>query len=220
MKRFIGNMDRKIFVVYIFCIGIILLGITYALVSSDIDANVSTATIGIDTSIYGNTSFSNSDLNLYPILDYKVDDLISGSSTEVEDNVIYITFNVRGVSGNPSGVIYDIVLNNLSIDSVLLSKYVKWKLVKNGVVLTEGDFSGEVVSMEDSRMILTNIQQDLPSSTEGADSYVFVLWLSDSCQEEDITLCIDTENQDDMLDKSISGVIEVEVYTGNKRSNW
>lgn len=215
------NMDKRIVAIYIFCIGIILLGITYALTSSDISMNVTTANIGIDTASYGSTSFNSDNLKLYPILDSKVDALINGTSTEVTNNVILINFNVKGASTNPTNVsiIYDIALNNLSVDSALLSKYLKWKLVKNDSVLTEGDFSNEVISIENNRMVLTDIQQDLPSYTSTADSYKFVLWLSDACQEEDITKCIDTENQDDLLNKNISGVVEVEVYTGNKKMN-
>ena len=215
------NIDKRIVAIYIFCIGVILLGITYALTSANIAMNVTTANIGIDTASYGSTSFDSTNLKLYPILDSKVDDLLTGGSTDVANNVILINFNVKGANTNPTNtsIIYDIALNNLNINSALLSKYLKWKLIKNGSVLTEGDFSGEVIKIENNRMVLTDIQQDLPSYSSTADAYKFVLWLSDACQEEDITKCIDTENQDDLLDKNISGVVEVEIYTGNKKMN-
>lgn len=215
------NIDKRIVVIYIFCIGVILLGITYALTSSNIAMNVTTASIGIDTTSYGSTSFDSTNLKLYPILDSKVDDLLTGGSTDVTNNVILINFNVKGASTNPTNtsIIYDIALNNLNINSALLSKYLKWKLIKNGSVLTEGDFSGEIISIENNRMVLTDIQQDLPSYSSTADAYKFVLWLSDACQEEDITKCIDAENQDDLLGKNISGIVEVEIYTGNKKMN-
>lgn len=214
------KVDKRIVVIYIITIGIILFGVTYALTSPDIGLNVTTADIGIDETSYGSTSFSNSDLKLYPILDSDVDDLISGTSTKVANNVIKIDFNVRGKSDNPTDIkiIYDIALNNLVVDSDLLSRYVKWRLYKNNTLISDGSLSTEFDTINNGRLVLTNIQEDLPAYTSTADSYKFIMWLSDSCQESDITKCIDTENQDYLHNKSISGKVEVELYTGSKKN--
>ena len=197
------KLDKRIVVVYIITIALILLGVTYALTSSDISLALSTANIDINYSDGSNGVLNTSNLKLYPILDNNV--------TNNTSNVIRINFTVGGSSNN---VIYDIALNNLVIDNELLSKYVKWRLYKNNELISEGSLSPEFDTISNGRLVLTNIQQDLTTS----DSYEFILWLSDSCQEEDITKCIDTENQDYLLNKNITGKIEIEAYTGNKKA--
>ena len=194
---------KRIVVVYIITIALILLGVTYALTSSDISLAVSTANIDINYSDGSNGVLDTSNLKLYPILDNNV--------TNNTSNVIRINFTVGGSSNN---VIYDIALNEIVVDNELLSKYVKWRLYKNNELISEGSLSPEFDTISNGRLVLTNIQQDLTTS----DSYEFILWLSDSCQEEDITKCIDTENQDYLLNKNITGKIEIEAYTGNKKA--
>lgn len=214
------NLDRRIVIVYVFCIGFILLGITYALTSPDIGITVATGNIGIDETGYGSTSFDSSNLKMYPILDENVDALLTGGDTSVANNVILITFNVRGSSTNPTDrtIIYDISLADLSVADELLSRYVKWKLVKNDTAISSGSLSTDFDTITDGRLVLTNIQQDLKAYSETADEYKFVMWISDSCQESDITKCIDTENQDDLLNKTLAGKIEIDMYTGSKKA--
>ena len=200
------KIDKRIIFVYIFFIGIILLGITYALTSPDIGFNVASANIEINYNDNNNGTINLTNIKLIPILDSDVD-----SNT---DNVIRINFTVSG-NNPPSNAIYDIALNNLVVDNNLLSRYTKWKLKKNNIVISEGSLSPDFDTITNGRLVLTNIQQDLTTTT---DSYQFILWLSDACQESDITKCIDTENQDYLYNKNISGKIEVEVYTSNKKA--
>lgn len=200
------KIDKRIIIVYIFFIGIILLGITYALTSPDIGFNLTSANIEINYSDNNNGTIDLTNIKLIPILDSGVD-----NNT---DNVIRINFTVSG-NNPPSNAIYDITLNNLVVDNTLLSKYTKWKLIKNNTVISEGSLSPDFDTITNGRIVLTNIQQDLTTIT---DSYQFILWLSDACQENDITKCIDTENQDYLYNKNISGKIEVEVYTSNKKA--
>ena len=46
-----------------------------------------------------------------------------------------------------------------------------------------------------------------------SDYYQFYLWISDSCQEEDISLCHDSVSQENLVGKKISGKVEVELYS-------
>ena len=158
------KLDKRIVVVYIITIALILLGVTYALTSSDISLAVSTANIDINYSDGSNGVLDTSNLKLYPILDNNV---INNTS-----NVIRINFTVGGSSNN---VIYDISLKDLVIDNELLSKYVKWRLYKNKELISEGSLSPEFDTISDGRLVLTNIQQDLTTN----DSYEFILWLSE-----------------------------------------
>ena len=211
---FLNIKDKKIVIVYVFVVLLLIIGITYALVNSDILFNLTTGTIAIDDSVYGNTTFDNSNLDMVPILDSEVENK--------ENNVIKINFKVGGNSTNNSkNIIYDIALNGLEVNCSLLSPYMKWKLVKNGIEIATGslDYKIDIID-KNGRLVLTNIQQDLPnySATQsGYDSYTFYLWLSDSCQDSDISNCSNSVDQSSLRGKSISGKIEVELYTEGKK---
>lgn len=211
---FLNIKDKKIVIVYVFVVLLLIIGITYALVNSDLLFNLTTGTISIDDSAYGNTTFDNSNLDMVPILDSEVENK--------ENNVIKINFKVGGNSTNNSkNIIYDIALNGLEVNCSLLSPYMKWKLVKNGTEIATGslDYKFDIID-KNGRLVLTNIQQDLPnySATQsGYDSYTFYLWLSDSCQDSDISNCANSVDQSPLRGKSISGKIEVELYTEGKK---
>ena len=66
---FLNIKDKKIVIVYVFVVLLLIIGITYALVNSDLLFNLTTGTIAIDDSAYGNTTFDNSNLDMVPILD-------------------------------------------------------------------------------------------------------------------------------------------------------
>ena len=206
--------DKRIVAIYVVVVLLLVLGLTYALVTSDILFNLTTGTVAIDDTAYGETTFDNSNLDMVPILDSEVE-----SKT---DNVIKIDFKV-GVNStnNNQNIIYDIALNDLKVNCKLLSPYVKWKLVKNGTEIATGslDYKFDIID-KNGRLVLTNIQQDLPnySATQsGYDSYTFYLWLSDSCQDSDISNCANSVDQSPLRGKSISGKIEVELYTEGKK---
>ena len=215
MKKYF--QDKRILMVYIVAILLISLGITYALSTSTISLGLTTGIVKIDESAYGNTEFDSSNLTLTPIIDSEVEDESN------QNNVMKIEFTVGGASTNNNDkIIYDIAIKDLTANCVLLSPYVKWKLVKNGTDLTSGslDYKFDTVD-ENGRFLLTTIQQDLPSysSTKtGYDNYVFYLWLSDSCQSTDLSSCTSKDDQSALLEQSLSGKIEVELYTEGKQT--
>ena len=215
MKKYF--QDKRILMVYIVAILLISLGITYALSTSTISLGLTTGIVKIDESAYGNTEFDSSNLTLTPIIDSEVEDESN------QNNVMKIEFTVGGAStNNNDNIIYDIAIKDLTANCVLLSPYVKWKLVKNGTDLTSGslDYKFDTVD-ENGRFLLTTIQQDLPSysSTKtGYDNYVFYLWLSDSCQSTDLSSCTSKDDQSALLEQSLSGKIEVELYTEGKQT--
>ena len=143
--------DKKIVIVYVFVVLLLIIGITYALVNSDLLFNLTTGAIAIDDSAYGNTTFDNSNLDMVPILDSEVENK--------ENNVIKINFKVGGNSTNNSkNIIYDIALNGLEVNCSLLSPYMKWKLVKNGTEIATGslDYKFDIID-KNGRLVLTNI---------------------------------------------------------------
>ena len=69
-------------------------------------------------------------------------------------------------------------------------------------------------------LLLTNIQQDLKPFNEDKsiyDHYEFYMWFSDSCQDENTLNCENAEDQSNLLNKKISGKIEVELYGEGKK---
>ena len=188
---------------------LVVIGITYAAYSYSNRFSVKTEKIEIDEDIYGDTSIDSDSIKLIPINDK---DIYNNN-----DNVLTIKFKVRGSKENVvNNIIYDIALNNLQVDCDLLSKYLKWELIKNGNVISTGNFSPSFDTINKGRLVLTDIQQDLKDYSTDPDAYEFRMWLSDSCQEDDITKCQNNEDQSNLLNKSISGKIEVELYTGSK----
>ena len=112
------------------------------------------------------------------------DSLITGVNV-TDERVIKAKFNVAGVSSNPDNTIYDVALRDINIDCDLRTENVKWRLYKNGTLLTSGNLSPTFDVMSDNRLVLTDTQQDLTTTT---DEYVFLLWISESCTG-DISTC-------------------------------
>ena len=187
--------------------------ITYSLRQTPNTKELTASIIKLDENAYGETEFNNEKLDLKPILDKNV--------TKESNNVIYITFNVGGSNENSTKeVIYDIALVDLDIDCNLLSPYLKWKLDKNGIEVSQGSLDYKFDTIVDKRLVLTNIQQDLVPYNEDKsvyDKYDFYMWMSDSCQKDNILDCKDSESQTNLLNKKLSGKIEVELYGGNKK---
>lgn len=190
-------------------ISLIIIGISYAIYNFSNNFKLKTIELAIDTDIYGDTNIDSDDIKLLPILDNEVN--------TNNNNVLKINFKVRGNKNNlVNNIIYDIALVNLDIDCELLTKYLKWELLKNEEIISSGNFSKEFDTIIDDRIVLTNIQQDLKDFSNEPDNYEFRLWISDSCQNTDISKCQNEENQSNLLNKTISGRIEIELYTGNK----
>ena len=204
----------KIFVT--FCIVTILgvfFSLTYALApelpSDEIKGNI----VQVDEEAYESLEFNSNNFELKPILDKNVND--------DNFNVIKLRFLVGGSKANNIGnIVYDISLSDLNLDCELLSPYMKWKLIKNGITIQEGSLDYKFDTIKDGRLVLTPIQQDLKNYSEDKsvyDEYNFYMWLSDSCQEEDLNNCVDAESQDDLLDKIIKGKINIELNVGAKK---
>lgn len=205
------KIDKKLIIVVVFCFIILVLGITYASRTDSLFKSMVGSKISIDEEAYGDNELDTSDLELLPILDKDV---------EKKKNVIYIHFLVGGASDNDiDNIVYDIALNNLKVDCELLSPYVKWKLLKNNVEISNGSLDYQFDTIQNGRLVLTNIQQDLPkfsATRDGYDYYEFYLWLSDECQSENILECKNNNTQTDLLNKQIKGKIEIELYAYKK----
>ena len=162
-----------------------------------INVNVDTAQLAVNYT----GSLTLPTVNLTPIEDSSV-------STNTE-NVMRVNFTVKGVSSNPNiPIIYDVILSELQVDTELKNEYLKWELEKNGEVISSGSFDPWFDNVIDGKFWLTEIQQDLPTSSESADSYEFRLWISESCTG-DITTCTEDMDQSNMLNKTISGKIRL-----------
>ena len=210
---------KNAFFIGMFCVlmlSIIFIWLLYSQTLADINhpfvKNTTFSTLKLDEEAYGDTSFNADRINFRTILDKNVENNF--------DNVIYISFRVGGNEDNDAVLpSYDIALQDLKVDCELLSPYLKWKLLKNGEELSNGSFDYKFDTIKNGRLVLTPIQQDLVSyqlNKNAYDYYQFYLWLSDSCQEEDISLCKDVPTQENLLGKKLSGRIEVELYSQTK----
>ena len=159
-----NNTKFIIFEIIVIMLGII--GVTFAVsyVMKSINVNVDTAQLAVDYT----GSLTLPTVNLFPIEDSSV----SGNT----ENVMRVNFTVKGVSSNPNiPIIYDVILSDLQIDNALKNEYLKWELEKNGVVISSGSFDPGFDTIRDGKFWLTEIQQDLPTSSSTPDSYEFRL---------------------------------------------
>lgn len=186
---------------------------TYATLTELEYKNVSTELVGIDEEAYGNNVFDNSNLVFSPILDKDVN--------KINKNVIYIDFRVGGNKENDDEAnVYDIALMDLEVDCELLSPYLKWKLLKNGMLISEGSLDYKFDTIKKGRLVLTPIQQDLKKYSEDKntyDYYEFYMWVSDSLQSENLLEYEEQELQNNLINKKLKGKIEVQLYGSAKK---
>ena len=208
-KKIFKNIDSNKKRIVLILLSIVLLmtivGVTLAI---SVTKNISIATGNYGVVISGSTSVSASGLVPIP----NTNDSISSSDlSNYSDYIFTSSFTVKGASTNPDSsdisIIYDIALIEENIDSNLLNQYLKWELIKNNQVIEYGDFSDVV---NNTRYVLTSIQQDLPKYTATADSYKLVIWISDNFPEN--------FDQSTMMNKIFSATIDVELYTQSKIS--
>ena len=176
---------------------------------NSINVNVDTSKLAIDSM---NANVTNGTLT--PIIDSTV-------NINTTSNVLRITFDVKGASTNTgSNIIYDAILN-IDADCTLKNESVKWNLYKNNNLLTSGTTSPKYdKDVLKGKIMLTDTQQDLVPYSKTADKYVFILWMSESCNEEDITKCdISKGLTSDSGGKSISGNIDIRLNSGKKKEN-
>ena len=188
-------------------------GITYALkiatfnpIGINTTAGNITASITYDST---NTSTVTSNNKMLPI----ADTLVTGVDV-TDERILKIKFMVTGSSSNPDNTIYDISLRNIDMSNALKSEYVKWRLYKNGTLLSEGNFSPSFDTIENNRLVLTNTQQDLTTNT---DTYVYLMWISEACTG-DLSTCDITKNQDKLLGKTFNAQIKLEASTKSKKT--
>ena len=170
--------------------------------SANMDVNIS-----YDSGVNG-ANISNSG-NLLPIND----SLVTGPTVS-DSRVLKAKFYVTGNTSNPENSIYDVAIHDFNVDCELRTEDLKWRLYKNGTLLSSGNLSPKFDTMSNNRLVLTEIQQDL---TTTKDEYVFLLWISESCSG-DIANCSKEQDQSKYLGKSLSGSIKVELATKSKKA--
>ena len=207
IKDFLKKNIRVIICLLVI-IGIGIIG--YTLAASKL-TNVSIATGNYQVVYSGNATIPSSKLT--PILDSEL------TSSSNSDKVMKATFTVKGAQTNPTGIpiIYDVSLTDLNLDSELHSELLKWRLYKNNTQISEGNFSYDFDAQINKRMILTEIQQDLPSYSSTADSYTFYIWISEQCIG-DILNCGEETNTAPLMNKTLSGNIKIELSTKSKKA--
>ena len=210
MKRLIKENSKFIIVMSIVIVlGII--GITYALkvaAFNPIGLNTTTGTINANITYDGdNTSTITNTNKMLPISDTLVD------INTTDERVLKVSFNITGVNTNPDNTIYDISLRDINMDKELKSLYVKWRLYKNNILLSEGNFSPSFDVKENNRLVLTEVQQDLTTNT---DKYVYLMWISEVCTG-DITSCDTKVNQNKYSNKTFNASIKIEASTKTKK---
>ena len=213
MRAYIKN-NIKFLIAMIIVITLGIIGITYAIKFGDfnpIGLNVNTSTIRANITYDSTVNEGNitSTGNMLPISDT----LVTGVDV-TDTRVLKVKFMVTGVSTNPSNTIYDISLRDINMSSALKTEEVKWKLYKNGTEISTGNFSPTFDIMENNRLVLTNTQQDLTTST---DTYVFLMWISESCTD-DLTTCTITNSQNKYSGKTFSATIKLEANTKSKKT--
>ena len=211
INKLFKNRDAKVIILEVFLIALGLVGLTLGVkyIMNSINVNVDTSKLAIDSM---NANVTNGTLT--PI----EDSIVSINTTS---NVLRITFDVKGASTNTgNNIIYDAILN-IDADCSLKNENIKWNLYKNNNLLTSGTTSPKYdKDVLNGKITLTDTQQDLAPYSGTADKYVFILWMSESCTEEDITKC-DLSNAltSDSGGKSISGNIDIRLNSGKKKTN-
>ena len=205
------NKDVKVIILEVFLIALGLVGLTLGVkyIMNSINVNVDTSKLAIDSM---NANVTNG--TLMPINDSTV-------NINTTSNVLRITFDVRGASTNTgNNIIYDAILN-IDTDCSLKNENIKWNLYKNNNLLTSGTTSPKYdKDVLNGKITLTDTQQDLVKYSGTADKYVFILWMSETCNEEDITKCdISNAFASDSGSKGISGNIDIRLNSGKKKEN-
>ena len=200
------SFNKNVLVITIEVIAIILgvVGITYAASTLSSSVNVSASNLNV---VYtGDKTVTATDLS----------PRVTAPTVSETSNVARVAFTVKGASANVnSNIIYDIMLDSINADSAFFNSYVKWRLYKNNSLLSEGNMSYSFdSSLRDNKLTLTNIQQDMPSNSSTADSYLFLMWIEETCT--DVLNCGSAANQNGLIGKSFQANIFVAVNTGNK----
>mgnify|MGYP004645582103 FL=1 len=200
------SFNKNALVITIEVIAIVLgvVGITYAASTLSSSVNVSASNLNV---VYTGSKTITA-TNLEP--------RVNAPTVSETSNVARVAFTVKGASANVnSNIIYDIMLDSINADSAFFNSYVKWRLYKNNSLLSEGNMSYSFDNnLRSNKLTLTNIQQDMPSNSSTADSYLFLMWIEETCT--DVLNCGSAANQNGLIGKSFQANIFVAVNTGNK----
>lgn len=210
IKIFNKNIKFTTFMIFVIVLGVVF-G-TFALVIANpkiLGINATAGDIKVNISYDGGSSSISSSGTMSPISDSEV----TGPSV-TDDRVLVVKFSVSGSITNPSESIYDVVLRDLDLPCEFKSLDVKWRLYKNNALLSSGTFAPSFDVLENNRMVLTNTQQDLTTSS---DSYVFLMWISEVCTG-DVTTCSSGNSQNKYLGKTFTGNIRIETATKSKKA--
>ena len=161
----------------------------------NIAANVSTANLAV---VYVGDSAVSSD------------DLLPVTASEIATYAVKSNFTVKGAGSNPTDIqiYYDVTLKNINIGEGLLDSNFRFQLLKNGSVISEGNFKNLQVEKTGGtlkyyqRAILTETPQLLPSYSSTADSYEVRFYVLETGM-----------SQEHMMNQSFSADLEISLYT-------
>ena len=207
MDKSLKNKNLLVLVFEIIIIILAVVGITFA--TSRLLNNRSTTIIKAGEY---NLDYVGSDVVTAEGLEPISDELINIDS---ESNVLRVEFSLRGVKENDNdNLIYDVMLSDMVIDCSLLNEYTKWNLYKNGSLVANGNmspkFDGDVYN---ETMRLTNLASDLPLYDQEYDNYVFIMWISESCDNIETCKLVDQSN---IASSKMNMKIFIALYSGEK----
>ena len=138
------------------------------------------------------------------------DDLLPVTASEIATYAVKSNFTVKGAESNPTDIqiYYDVTLKNINIGEGLLDSNFRFQLLKNGSVISEGNFKN--LQFEKTagtlkyyqRAILTETPQLLPSYSSTADSYEVRFYVLETGM-----------SQEHMMNQSFSADLEISLYT-------
>ena len=208
MKESFKNKNLLVIIFEIIIIILGIIGITFAaqkILNDRTTTSLKAGEYGLD--YIGDKTIAIS--NIEPIDDSLI-------NVDSRDNVIRLEFGVKGVSTNNNDkLIYDVMLDKMNIDCALLNKYTKWRLYKDGKMVSSGSldpaFDGSVLT---NNMRLTDIQESLPKYNQDYDNYVLLFWISESCDNLETCELIDQSN---IANSKMDMEVFIAVYSGTKK---
>ena len=200
MKEYFINLKNdknKLWLFEIVSVLVLSLGFTLALkyISKKINTSLVSANINV---IYKGDSKITKDLFL-PIKD-----------NEIEEYGAVANFTVKGAENNVTDkdIIYDITLTDIDITDGLLDENFKFQLLKNDVIIGEGNFSSLQVEKKGEkykyyqRVILNENVLNLPKYTDTADSFQLRIYILDNGSD-----------QSSLMGQRFRAKVEIATYT-------
>ena len=200
MKEYFINLKNdknKLWLFEIVSVLVLSLGFTLALkyISKKINTSLVSANINV---IYKGDSKITKDLFL-PI-----------KENEIEEYGAVANFTVKGAENNVTDkdIIYDITLTDIDITDGLLDENFKFQLLKNDVIIGEGNFSSLQVEKKGEkykyyqRVILNENVLNLPKYTDTADSFQLRIYILDNGSD-----------QSSLMGQRFRAKVEIATYT-------